>query len=545
MRLLDALVPQRAGLADAYFSAGELYDPLAGYTTFSVGGQTYTVPVQTTMPGQQAEAIANSFEGYISGGLMGNGVIFGLASVRLRVFSEARFQYQRFHNGRPGDLWGDQSLGILENPWPGGTTGDLLAVMILHSDFAGNAYVAQVGGQLVAMRPDWVDIILGQRRYTDAAGNVGTVGLEKLGYNYYQGGRNSGAAPVTFLADEVAHFAPQPDPLAWYRGMSWLTPVVREVRGDGAATNHKLKFWENAATPNLAVSLKEITDPTQFAKFVDAMDDTHKGWQNAYKTLYLGAGADVTVIGTDLGQLDMKNIQGFGETRLAQAAGVPPTVACLSEGLQGSSLNAGNFGQARRQFADTTMSALWRNAAGSLATLVTPPDPASRLWYDTRDIPFLREDQKDQSEIQSLQAVAIRQLVEAGYEPDTVIAAIAANDLTLLAHTGLFSIQLQEAGSKNLPEPAAETGVAKAETFDPEWVARMVEILRPVPLPAPVPATINVAPSPPADVYVSVAPSPPAEVRIEQPVIVQAPEVRSRTIERDDNGDIVRIVEEN
>lgn len=479
MKFLDALVPQRTSLSEAYFAAGDV-DPFTGYTTFSVGGQTYTVPVQTTMPGQKAEAIANSFEGFITGGLIGNSVIFGLASVRLRVFSEARFQYQRFHNGRPGDLWGDRSLAILETPWPGGTTGDLLALMILHSDFAGNCYLTKIGGQVVAMRPDWVDIILGDRGYVDATGRPGTVGLEKLGYAYYHGGRNSGVAPVPFLADEVAHFAPQPDPLASYRGMSWLTPVINEIRADGAATNHKLRFFENAATPNLAVSLKEITDPTQFDKFVDKMDAAHRGSLNAYKTLYLGAGADVTVIGSTLDQIDFKAIQGFGETRLAQAAGVPPTVACLSEGLQGSALNAGNFGQARRQFADTTMSALWRNAAGSLATLVSPPDPASRLWYDTRDIPFLREDQKDQSAIQSQQAVAIRQLVEAGYEPQSVIAAITANDLTLLTHTGLFSIQLQEAGSKELPEAPAVTGVAKAETFDdPEWIARFVETIQP------------------------------------------------------------------
>jgi phage portal protein BeeE len=543
MRLLDRLVPQqRAGLAEGYF--GGEWDPFGGAGVFSVGGQTYTSPVTLTMPGEKTEGIANNFVGYVSGGLMGNSVIFGLASVRIRVFSEARFQYQRFNKGRPGDLWGDQSLAILESPWPGGTTGDLLAIMLLHADFAGNAYIVPIGGQLVAMRPDWVEIILGARRYVDAAGRVGTVGLEKLGYHYYQGGKNSGVEPVSFLADEVAHFAPQPDPLASYRGMSWLTPVIREIRADGAATNHKLKYFENAATPNLAVSLKEITDPTQFAAFVDKMDDTHRGWQNAYKTLYLGAGADVTVIGSNLAEIDFRAVQGFGETRLAQAAGVPPTVACLSEGLQGSSLNAGNFGQARRQFADTTMSALWRNAAGSLATLVSPPDPASRLWYDTRDIPFLREDQKDQSEIQSMQATAVRTLVEAGYEPSSVIAAIAGNDLTLLKHTGLFSIQLQEAGSPKLPEPPAVTGVAKADSFNGDgdgFYQRMTELLRAFP-------AINVTTRPvvnvaPAEVTVEAAQVnvPATVVNVETPPL---PVAKTRTVQRDGLGRITKVVEE-
>lgn len=452
MRILDALIPTSRSTwpADAY--------DLGGLTSFTVGGNTYTVPINTTMPGQKAESIANNFVGFALGGLMGNGVIFGLASIRMKVFSEARFQFQRFNNGRPGDLYGNPSLNILESPWPGGTTGDLLATMLLQADFAGNAYVTQIGDQLVCLRPDWVDILLGERRYIDTTGRPGTVGLEKIGYSYTQGGRDSGATPVTFLPDDVAHFAPQPDPLASYRGMSWLTPVVREIQADGAMTAHKLRFFENAATPNLAVSLQNITDPTQFQTFVDAMDETHKGWENAYKTLYLGAGADVTVIGTDLSQLDFRAVAGFGETRLAQAAGVPPTVACLSEGLQGSSLNAGNFGQARRQFADITLSHLWRNAAGSLATLV--PAPGGRLWYDARDIPFLREDQKDQSEIQQTQSAAIRQLVDAGFKPETVIAAVTGNDFALLQHTGLFSVQLQ-APLATQPAPAAPPPVSQ------------------------------------------------------------------------------------
>ncbi len=425
-------------------------------STFSVAGQTYTLPVQTTMPGQKAEQIANSFIGYVAGGFMGNGVVFSLAATRLRVFSEARFQFQRFNGGRPGDLFGDPSLDLLEHPWPGGTTGDLLALMLLHADFAGNCYVVNINHQLVCLRPDWTQILLQERKYVDNVGQGGTVGFKKSGYAYWHGGKESGVDPVFFLPEEVAHFAPMPDPLANYRGMSWLTPVIREIQADGAATSHKLAFFENAATPNLAVSLSKDVSPEQFEAFVEKMDDSHRGVENAYKTLYTAGGADVTVIGANMQQLDFKVTQGAGETRLASAAGVPPTVAMLSEGLQGSSLNAGNFGQARRQFADTTMAHLWRNVSGSLEVLVPPPTGAGRLWYDTRDIAFLREDQKDQADIQATQAHAMRQLIDAGWEPSSVVAAIKANDFTLLTHTGLFSIQLQEPGAPKLPAKGAE-----------------------------------------------------------------------------------------
>lgn len=429
---------------------------LQQYAQWSTGGNTYVEPYTTTIPGQKAAPIANNFVDMVNGGYKENGVVFALASVRMRVFSEARFQFQRMRNGHPGDLFGTPDLGILETPWPGGTTGDLLSAMLLHSDFAGNAFVVRAGNQLVLLRPDWVQIVLGETHY-DGRTESGTIAYENAGYLYYHGGVSAQKRPVAFAADEVAHFMPQPDPAAQYKvGMSWLTPVIREIQSDKAATDHKLKFYENAATPNLAVSLpKEIT-PQQFNDFVEAMDGKHKGVDNAYKTLYTGGGADVTVIGANMQQLDFANTQGKGETRLAAAAGVPAVVAGISEGLAGSSLNAGNFGQARRQFADTTLSNLWRNAAGTLQTLIPAPSDA-RLWYDTDGIPFLREDQKDEATIQSTQSQAIRQLVDAGFEPKSIIAAIKNNDMNLLNHTGLYSVQLQPPGSATPADTPAAT----------------------------------------------------------------------------------------
>jgi hypothetical protein len=291
--------------------------------------------------------------------------------------------------------------------------------------------------------------------------------------------------------------------------MSWLTPVIREIQADGAATAHKLAFLENAATPNLAVSLPKEVTPQQFDEFVELMSSKHDGPQFAGKTLYTGGGADVTVIGADMRQLDFKVTQGAGETRLAAAAGVPPTVAGLSEGMQGSSLNAGNFGQARRQFADMTLSNLWRNAAGSLEVLCPPP-PGSRLWYDTRDIPFLREDMKDAAEIQQSQANTIRQLIDAGYTADTVVKAVNNSDWSLLTHSGLFSVQLQAPGTES---PAEEADDPLEDLPD-----RMRSLLPPT--------TFNVN-IPPTEVNVEQPAAPVNVVNVEPtPVHVDAPAVR-------------------
>jgi hypothetical protein len=81
-----------------------------------------------------------------------------------------------------------------------------------------------------------------------------------------------------------------------------------------------------------------------------------------------------------------------------------------------------------------------------------------RLWYDDRDIAFLREDEKDRAEIQGLEARTIRTLLDAGYEGDSVIAAVLDSDWAKLQHTGLFSVQLQApgAGQPTDSDPPAE-----------------------------------------------------------------------------------------
>jgi hypothetical protein len=155
---------------------------------------------------------------------------------------------------KPGDLFGNPNLAILEHPWgPQSTTGDLLGRMLLDADIGGNAFLVRRAGKIRRMRPDWVTIVLGSENDPDIDSR--DFDADVLGYIYHPGGRYSTKGAVPLLASEVAHFAPLADPLAVYRGMSWLTPIVREIMGDTAATNHKLTFFENGATPNMVVSL--------------------------------------------------------------------------------------------------------------------------------------------------------------------------------------------------------------------------------------------------------------------------------------------------
>jgi len=270
--------------------------------------------------------------------------------------------------GRPGNLFGSPDLALIETPWPGGTTGDLLSRSLQYADIAGNAFIARRRGGVTMLRPDWVDIIIGSP--SDETVGAWDVDAEAIGYVYYPGGRHAGRPKEVFLAGEVAHFAPIPDPEAMFRGMSWVTPIVREVMADKAATAHKLEFFEHAATPNMVVKI-DVSDLEKFSGWIEKFKEQHEGADNAYKTLFLGAGADATVVGANMQQLEFKVTQGAGETRIAAASGVPAVIVGLSEGL--ASATYSNYELAMRRFTDLTMRPLWRNMAGSLAQIVTVP----------------------------------------------------------------------------------------------------------------------------------------------------------------------------
>lgn len=436
-------------------------DYIGALAQFQFQGNTYNTyggypSVQQTIGAEPAERIGNDFVGYASAAYMSNGPVFACMMVRQLVFSAIRFQWQNVTDGKPSTLFGTSELAALERPWFGGTTQDLLNRTIQYADLAGNAFsvrqtsFARIDGdgqtEIVPLRPDWMQVVLAPRMLDAGNGTVGPAGWRRLGYLYTENGIDSGNNPVPFLLSEVSHFAPIPDPLAAWRGMSWLTPVIREIRNDKLMLRHEQKFFENGATVNMVVKVDKDVTVENFKKFKAIMEAEHRGVENAYKTLYLGGGADATVVGSNFDDMTFTELVGASETRIASAAGVPPIIAGFSKGLESATYS--NYGQARRRFADGTMHPLWQNVSGSFEPLLTRPvGSPSRLWYDSTNIPFLREDEKDSAEIQFRLAQTIRQYTDAGFTWESSVAAVEANDRRLLKHTGLFSVQLQPPGT--------------------------------------------------------------------------------------------------
>ncbi len=409
--------------------------------------------VQYTTPETPQEQMAGTYAQLGSMAYQQDGIVFACMVVRQMIFRQMRFQFRR---RRDNAMFGDVSLQPLERPWPGGTTSDLLARAILHHDLGGNAFFVKTRrGGMALLRPDWVDMVIGSNQ-SDASAAAWDPDASVVGYVYHPGGRQSGLAAISYLDTEVAHWAMQPDPLAQFRGMSWLTPVVREIMGDKAATDHKLKFFENSATPNMLVKI-DTDDISKYEAYVELWKRQKEGVGNAYSTAFTARGVDASVIGKDMRQMDFKEVQGAGEVRIAAAAQTPPVIVGLSEGLSGSSLNTGNFTAARRLLVDGLAVPLWENVCGTLDNLFDSVN-GGRLWPDTSDVALMKEDQQDAATIQATKATSLNTLLTAGYEPDSSIKAIIADDFSLLIgkHSGLFSVQLQAPGSGDANDPAPD-----------------------------------------------------------------------------------------
>jgi phage portal protein BeeE len=394
------------------------------------------------------ETVVPSFASYAEQAYAGNAIVFALILARMALFSEAEFQFQRRSDKA---LFGNQDLGILEAPWPNGTTGELLGRMQQDSSLAGNSYVRNVDDvMLERLRPDRITIASELLR--DSQGRPYRI---PIGYGYDRDG--IGRVTEYYTTDEVIHWSPIPDPCASFRGMSWLTPVVREINADQGMTDYKISYLEHGATPNMKVVYEKQLKPDTITSIENRLEARHGGAGNAGKTIVLDMGADVSVVGNSFEEMSFVTVQAAGENRIAAAAGVPGIVVGLKEGLQAATYS--NFSQAMRRFADLWARPEWRSACAALAPLVNVPAGA-RLWYDVRGISALQAGEVERAQVLHEDAQTAQVLVLAGFEPASITAAIQAHDLTMLVHTGRVPTSLYQDQAPAVPALNGKTPAA-------------------------------------------------------------------------------------
>jgi HK97 family phage portal protein len=375
-----------------------------------------------------SERISADFASWAIDGYAGNGIVFAVLNARMNLFTEARFKWRNLADKR---LYGNGDLAILENPWTNGSTGDLLARAEQDVFLGGNFFVRRVGDRLERLRPDRVEIVTVLDNETGVS--------EVFAYMY----RRDGIHEEMLLPEDVAHWTPIPDPMAEHRGLAVLTPIVREVNNDLAMTEHKSRFFENAATPNLVIKYTKALTPESFARLKSRFDARYGG-SSGEKTMILDEGADLTVVGNSFEQMNFTAVQSAGEARIAAAASVPPQVVGLQVGIEAGGY--ANYREAWKAFASGFMRSHWRSFCAAMET-VCPPPPGAELWFDISDIAALQDAETERADALATRASTIASYLMSGFTPESSIAAVLAGDESLLKHTGALSVQLYPGGT--------------------------------------------------------------------------------------------------
>jgi phage portal protein BeeE len=354
-------------------------------------------------------------------------IVFSAILNRMALFSEARFTFQAKDDKH---LFGTTALAKLETPFgPNSTTGHLLARMEQDAFLAGQAYIWDPPGEdrLIRLRPDWVTIVSARVQM-----DTGWY-RRKIGY-WFEEPKSLMERSDGFMvpAEECVHWAPQPDPAADFRGMSWLTPIWRDVAGDSGMASYKIKYLENAASPNMLIKYAQKLQPGSVDRIRERVTARYAGADNAFKTLILDQGADATVIGQGLGQMDFGTVSSVGVERILAAANVPGVLVGL-EPLRGAGRG---YQESMQKFGNLFARPKWRSVCGALSQIVDVPG-GNRLWFDTADIAALQDGEMERGQAALVRAQALLALVQAGYTHESAIAAVDAMDLSQLKAGGI------------------------------------------------------------------------------------------------------------
>jgi hypothetical protein len=489
---------------------------------FNYNNHNYPLGLNQTMIGSsKTKEIATSLPSYIAI-LRKSPPAFAAQMVRALVLSQARFTFRyKTSSSTPRKQFGTPALAPLEQPWTNATTGELIARMEWDAGPAGNAFVTNwQPDRLNVLRPDWTAIVHGS--HLEPEDPMGALDREVIGYIYQNGGIKGGNKnPIrTLRPSEVAHWSPIPDPLSPGLGMSWITPALRDIQGDNMMIEHKVKFFENGATPNLVIKGVPGVTPAQFDAWVGKFGGAHDGLGNAFRTMYLSLGMDATVVGSNLAELDFGDSGSYSETRITYLSRVPAALIGISAGLKGTSFRAGLDAETRRSFSDTWVYPTLQDLCAALSPMVEVP-PYAELWFDPTDMPILREDGKVSAEIEQVKATTINAYITGGFTPESAVAAVRGQDISQLKHSGLVSVQLQPPGTVRAPsEPltVSANGKPPAPNGSPALRSDMSPMQLPMQFTINVPERSIVIESP--DVIVQ-----PAEVKVEVPITVQPAEV--------------------
>jgi hypothetical protein len=466
MGLFDPFLPQRGGMEQRYSWQDYVYDVV------SFEGNKYP----TKMPGSRPDRPDDTFESWVERFHRNTSIVSSAVHQRALLVSQFYPGWQNQNNELDVS---NRNLRLLNEPHAL-TRNQFFYRMELDASYSGSAYVVNDGGRARVLSPAHCMTILGSRFDPGWDGET-TSGVPfdaEVVYLLYtpQGIHGPASEWQVFERPDFVIWSPEPDPVYFWKGISWVQAVAQEVIADGQATDHQQKFFENAATPSVVALMDPSKTPQETEEFARVFNKKFAGHRNAYKSWFLGGGTDVKVIGSTLESLSLRDLTGGLENRVAVRSRIPNVILGGREGLSGSSLNTGNYNSARRMLADGWLAPHMDGLAATLEDLF-PEQRGRWLTWDRERVLFLQEDVQQQADVVSSKAATMRTLIDGGFDPDTVVDAVASGKLERLRHSGKLSVQLQPPDQGSFdedespdpePEPEPESDRALRSRFEPE-----------------------------------------------------------------------------
>jgi len=284
------------------------------------------------------------------------------------------------------DLPGHPLIQLLANPNPWMSRGQLWGTVVMDRALAGNAYMlkARVQGGLLKgapaelwrLRPDRVRII------PDAVKFIG-------GYEY-----NTGKDKIVFPPEDVIHFKTR-HPLNDYYGMPPLMAVAGRIDIDDYMKNFLRGFFEQGGTgPGSILSVKSKLSPEAKEEIKTRFHAQFGSAGRAHELMILdNAESTYQQMGLNRGLRDAlpKELDAMQEARIAMVFGIPGSILGLLIGYESSSY--ANKRQDWQVFWDLTMTPLLSDLDDALNLQLVPDyGGIDEVLFDLSDIRALQED---------------------------------------------------------------------------------------------------------------------------------------------------------
>lgn len=146
-------------------------------------------------------------------------------------------------------------------------------------------------------------------------------------------------------------------------GLGPLQVLAREVDTDNEATGFVYHTLKNAAVPGVVISTKRPLQKEDAQTLKDSFMQRY-GAMHRGEPAIIDADSTVTPLAHTMSQLEFPNLRDVSESRIAAVIGTPPILVGLKIGLDRSTFS--NVQEARRFFAETTLSIMWRRLSDQI-----------------------------------------------------------------------------------------------------------------------------------------------------------------------------------